>query len=403
MHRMTRAALAAASLACGAPVAADGGWLQPDWNLRLRHEQVREDVFAEHATAATARLRAGLKATLAPALTGYADIELVTAAGEGYNSGANGRSGVPAILDPEGAELNQAWLQWRGRHWSATGGRQRILFDNQRWVGNVGWRQNEQTFDALAASWQPLAGIELRHAWLQRVHRVAGDRARDPLARERRLDTHLLHATWTRGRSRLSAYGYLHADRDVATHSSATWGVRHGWAPTAGETGIGLTLEAARQSDHGDNPLAFAHRYWLVEPLLATRTASWRAGWEHLGGDGTHAVQAPLATLHAFNGWADRFLVTPPGGLDDRYLSTVLPLHVGSHAIELAVALHDYRSGVAPPGARDLGRELDVSLSLALGPQLRLLAKAADYRAGDTGGDARKLWLQLEWTSAQRR
>jgi hypothetical protein len=32
------------------------------------------------------------------------------------------------------------------------------------------------------------------------------------------------------------------------------------------------------------------------------------------------ALRTPLATLHAFNGWADQFGTTPDAGLDDRYL-----------------------------------------------------------------------------------
>jgi hypothetical protein len=28
-----------------------------------------------------------------------------------------------------------------------------LLFDNQRWIGNSGWRQNEQTFDASRSTW----------------------------------------------------------------------------------------------------------------------------------------------------------------------------------------------------------------------------------------------------------
>ncbi len=43
-------------------------------------------------------------------------------------------------------------------------------------------------------------------------------------------------------------------------------------------------------------------------------------GYELLGSDdGVAAFQTPLATLHKFNGFADQFLVTPAGGLQDIY------------------------------------------------------------------------------------
>ena len=42
-----------------------------------------------------------------------------------------------------------------------------------------------------------------------------------------------------------------------------------------------------------------------------------KLGFERLEGNGTVALQTPLATLHAFNGWADKFLSTPANGLRD--------------------------------------------------------------------------------------
>jgi hypothetical protein len=77
------------------------------------------------------------------------------AAGGNFNSGANGHGARPQVIDPPGIELNQLWLGWKGTRANIALGRQRLLFDNQRWVGNSGWRQNEQTFDALALEFAP--------------------------------------------------------------------------------------------------------------------------------------------------------------------------------------------------------------------------------------------------------
>ena len=46
----------------------------------------------------------------------------------------------------------------------------------------------------------------------------------------------------------------------------------------------------------------------------------WRigGGYEVLGADDGAALtsfQTPLATLHKFQGWADKFLTTPPNGI----------------------------------------------------------------------------------------
>lgn len=91
----------------------------------------------------------------------------------------------------DGAEVNQAWVGWKNARFTATVGRQRLIFDNARWVANSGWRQNEQTFDAVALGFKANDALSLRYAWLDKLHRVSGDDARHPLARERDLSRSL--------------------------------------------------------------------------------------------------------------------------------------------------------------------------------------------------------------------
>lgn len=367
-----------------------------EWNARLRHESVDDDAFARDAVATTLRLRLAARARFGAGWSAFVEGEGVAALDDGYNSGANGRAGYPLIADPSGAELNQAWAGWRDAQAAATFGRQRVLLDNQRWVGNSGWRQNEQTFDAAALEWKPSSAVTARYFWLDRVHRVNGDDARDPLARERDLDTHLLDVALVGGGQQWGGYAYAHEDHDVPTASTLTAGWRwSGSRVRAGNNSWGWRVEAARQRDHANNPLDFAHAYWLLEPSLAWHGVTWRAGWEHLGGDGRHALQTPLATLHAFNGWADKFVVTPAGGLEDRYFAAGGKFGRGARAGKFAwvAAWHDYR---ADTGGR-YGREWNASLGFPVRGPVNGLVKVADYRSGGFARDTTKLWLQLEW------
>jgi hypothetical protein len=374
--------------------------LQFEWTARLRHEDVDDDAFAQSAKATTLRLRAGVRLRLGGHFNALIEGEGTASADEDFNSGANGRTTRPAIIDPEGAELNQAWIGWKDARTTATLGRQRLLFDTQRWIGNSGWRQNEQTFDALAVDWRPAAPLTLRYAWLDRVHRVNGDDALDPLVRERNLSTHLVNLGWKRGAQQLVGYAYLHDDADVASASTATYGARWTGTRLHDGDGFGWTLEAARQQEYADNPLSFSHAYWLLEPTFASRGVTYRAGWEHLGGDGVHALQTPLATLHAFNGWADKFGVTPPGGLEDRYLGAGGKFGGDAQAGKYtwAVTWHDYRADrdfADAPG--HYGTEWDASFGFPVHGPLNGLVKIADYRSDGFARDTRKLWLQLEW------
>src|SRR4249919_4003342 len=131
------AAGAAAGAAAAEPVSqasTPAPWsVGPEWNARLRHEQVEDDALARDASATTLRVRAGLRFHLDHGFTALLEGEGIVNAGDNYNSGANGRIDRPAVIDPEGAEFNQAWLGWKGRQAGITAGRQRVLFDNQRW------------------------------------------------------------------------------------------------------------------------------------------------------------------------------------------------------------------------------------------------------------------------------
>lgn len=381
----------AAALPATAVAAGQGGW---NAQLRYRHEYVSDDAFAAAARADTLRLRLGYAWAWAGGFEAGADLEAIAADG-GFNSTANGRGQYPVVADPAAVELNQAWLRWRGARGAATVGRQRILLDNQRFVGNVGWRQNEQTYDAVAAEFTPREGVTLRYAWLDRVHRVFSDEALDPLARERDLDAHLANASWQGAAGTLVAYGYWLEDQDLATASTRTLGLRYSGQRALDAATLGWTLEYARQRDHAGNPLRVDADYLLFEPSLSARGLSWKLGLERLGGDGRRAFQTPLATLHAFNGWADKFLVTPADGLEDRYASVSGKFGRGRLDGKLGwtLAFHDFR---ADRRGADYGREWNASLSFPLPGGFAGLVKLADYRSEGFARDTRKLWLQVE-------
>ena len=68
----------------------------------------------------------------------------------------------------------------------------------------------------------------------------------------------------------------------------------------------------------------YSTEYWHLDAGAVVGIYDFGVGWEVLGGDDStvlnEAFQTPLATLHAFQGWADVFLSTPAAGIDDKYL-----------------------------------------------------------------------------------
>lgn len=115
-----------------------------------------------------------------------------------------------------------------------------------------------------------------------------------------------------------------------------------------------------------------------------------RAGWERLGGGPSRGqFNTPLATLHPFNGWADKFLTTPTGGLDDRYVRAV----GDARGLRWTVAYHDF---AAASGDARYGRELDLEVVYTTSWRQQIAATAARYDAGTHSRDTTKVMV---WTT----
>ena len=80
----------------------------------------------------------------------------------------------PVVADPVGTDLNQFWFKYSNDAVDGTLGRQRILHDNQRFVGGVAWRQNEETFDGIRALGFLGDKLSLDLSYVNQVNRVFG-------------------------------------------------------------------------------------------------------------------------------------------------------------------------------------------------------------------------------------
>jgi hypothetical protein len=381
------AALSVPGLAC----AAEG---QGDWivDARLRYEFVDQTGFANEAAALTLRTRLGYET---PAWNGFKALvegENVTALSDRYNSTTNGQTTYPTVLDPETTELNRAQVSWTGARASVVVGRQRIVLGNARFVGNVGFRQNEQTFDAVKAAFKVTPDTTLTWVYVDRVQRILGD---DSPQGEWDSDSHLVQMETKTPVGQLTAYGYLLDFETAPLQSSATWGVRlTGARPLASGPSLTWEVEYARQGDYGANPADFDLDYLALSAGLKKDARYVSVGLERLDGNGMRGFGAPLATLHAFNGWADVFLTTPASGLTDLNLKAGTTLAVGPRKLRLAAAVHDFNDA---DGGLDYGREIDASATLPLTPKLSFELKAARF-TGDTPAfaDRTKVWVTLE-------
>ena len=118
---------------------------KPIINLRYRFEHVDQEGLPEDANASTLRSRLGYETQAYKNFYVLVELESVFSIGkERFNDTINGKSDFPVVADPETTELNQGFLNFDGLpDTSLRFGRQRIVLDNQRFVGAVGFRQNE--------------------------------------------------------------------------------------------------------------------------------------------------------------------------------------------------------------------------------------------------------------------
>ncbi len=114
------------------------------------------------------------------------------------------------------------------------------------------------------------------------------------------------------------------------------------------------------------------------------------AGYEVLGSDNGVGFKTPLATLHAFQGWTDQFLVTPGDGIEDLYLG----LSGAAGPLKLAATWHDFQ---AEDSNADFGTELDLVATWPVSAAWSLQAKYAEFFTDDASRyrDVRKFWLTV--------
>jgi hypothetical protein len=356
--------------------------------LRSRIEHVEQDNALQDATAATLRARLTFQSAVFRGFSALIEGDSITAiAAEEYDSFAQNRyRGTHSVIaDPEGSEVNQAWLRFAFDEKSTgTIGRQRLNHGAQRFLGSVGWRQNEQTMDAL--SYRYASGdLSVDYSYLWNVNRVFQGRRRSAQITDFDSDSHALLASVVQPWGTLSGFVYALDFNNAAAFSSATYGVSY-----AGKIGgAGVTLSYAQQSEYGDNPQEYRADYVLAEVTVPVATVNLTAGYELLGSDaGLIGFATPLATLHRYQGFADMFLSTPASGVEDIYITAARSFD----ALGFAVTWHDYS---AARGGAAYGTEWNAAASYRFTPALNAELKAARYRSQGFAVDTDKMWLTL--------
>lgn len=417
--------LALGLVACNSVAAADstasaanalGGWT-PIADLRLRYEQVGQVPLQQDAQAGTLRARLGFQTPPLWNTSLLAEGNFILPIDDRYRPDPSVayKTQYPVVADPRDHEFNRLQLLTTALPGTTiTFGRQRILVDDQRFIGNSGWRQHEQTFDAFRAVNRSIAGLTFDVAYMDRVHRVYADESPQGTYRGSMFLGNVAYQTSV---GKLTAFAYLFsfdaitafpgltpaavAALNPALSSTSTYGGRFAGDQTYGKAKISYVASYASQRQRGDNPYVFTNYYYLGELSASIGPVSLTAGDEVMQGNGTIGFATPLATNHAFDGWADKFLTTPANGLMNRYVSTAYQWpRVG--VLKNLTAKAIFRSFAPQHTVGSYGSEWDFQIS-AKWRRFTPAIVLADYRAAAStpiaiARDTKKLFVFVDFS-----
>ena len=354
--------------------------------LRVRYEGVQEDNANDDANATTARARIGYETASISGFKALVEYDQIIALQSDYNSGTNLYPSKPeysAVVDGEIGEFNRAQISYTHDAAKAALGRQRIILDNARFVGNVGWRQNEQTYDAARVDLTSIENLSATYVYMTQVN--------DIKAQDTEVANHLLNAGYKTPVGKVTGYGYLLENTD-SDETYDTFGVSFKGKAPVSSVELTYAVEYATQTHNSGLSGADDNDsdYVFVEGGVKVSGVTLAGGMETLGGDGTRAFETPLATKHAFNGWADQFLSTNAStgslGLQDLYAKAATKVA----GVKLLAVYHDFSSD---KDNVDLGSEINLLAAKKFENNISAGIKYAQYSAGDAGKDTDKLWL----------
>ena len=371
-------------------------------DIRYRYEFVDQTGFANDANASTIRTRLGYNSGTFYDFSFGVEVEDISRVfSDNNNDTTNNKTTYPVVADPDSNHVNQLFIKYAGiPDTELKVGRQVIALGNHRFVGHVGWRQNNQTFDAGKITNTSIPDTKITYAFIDRVNRIFGEHSSNGKWDS---DSHIINIVNNSlaALGTITGYGYfLDFNRDAPAASNRTYGINlKGAQKLSDDWKFKYYAEYATQSDHGSNTTNYDADYYHLAPAIAYKGITATIGYEVLGSDnGVIGFATPLATLHKFNGVTDKFLTTPVTGLEDKYIELKYKTAglTGDwncfNDILLKAQYHDFQS---EQGSTDFGSEWHVYVKKTFNKKYFVEAKYADWDADTVSSDTQKFVLGI--------
>ena len=300
------------------------------------------------------------------------------------------------VLDPQKAILSNAEINYKTCNTLVHAGRGQVNLDNQRFIGTVGWRQLERSYDSIFVANSAIPNLSLLAAWVYGYQGVNDTNTIDT-------NSILLHAAYDVNPAlKITAYDYMLANIHDTYGLALTGKVNLG-------SNVKYRLEYAKQKDPSrtigvDQNVKADAEYYNIDLGTNINGVILGANYEFASGttgtDGKTAFTTPLATGHKFNGWADVANIGSNGGAGLKDSNVRLGYKAAGFGKLLAV-YHKFTADKAVGGKDDLGKELDMLYANKVPGynNLNFLIKYASFSKGDIihTNDVKKGWVQLDY------
>lgn len=356
-----------------------------DVNFRYRVESADVEGGADAALANTLKSRATIKTGAIYGLSAVVEGDnTYQVTDEFFDGGDNDTAGTEydKVLDQETTQLNQAYLQYSMDSTTVKAGNQRILLDNQRHVGGVGFRQDEATFDAVSVK-STVADTTIFAAVANNRNNIKNENTEEAIT--------LLNVKYAVSKDIAATAFYYGIDDTNAIDGLDldTFGLR----AKGSASGFGFEAEVATQNKTTAGGGDFNSLYYHLAGSKKLGSVKATVGLEAFGSDGGDAAFAtPLGTNHKFYGWSDTFLGgAGNNGIQDLYASAVTKVA----GIKWVAQAHNFSS---VEGSDPLGNEFGFVAAKKFGAYGASL-KVAQYLASDFAtnsldqNDTTKVWL----------
>lgn len=374
--------------------------------IRPRYEYADvKDNGKETANAYTARTKINVNAKLLDIdglTTNIGVISVNNFGSDKYNSTDNGETQYDVIKDPQKAMISNADINYQVGKTTFHAGRSQVNLDNQRFIGTVGWRQFERSYDTVYIADNSVENLSVLAAWVYGYQGVGAGATEDT-------NSVLLHASYdVMPELKVTAYDYMIADLGDTYGLALTGDVAVEGAKLDYRAEYAVQKDATMNINGGTKAKADASYYNLdlganISGILAGVNYEFLSGKNASGSETT--FNPALGTNHKFNGWADMFYVAsnPSGGLKD---ANVRLGYTAKGFGKLLGVYHDFKAdtdmATTSGTTDDLGSEFDILYTNAIPgfKNLTGLVKYASYSKGKATGytnDKTVAWVQLDY------